>query len=126
MAKSYSHFGSAKAEAEVNKLNKIDGTIFSIEAINIHPTIRNFKPHVNSKGNVGTERNETPFRQTLELKVGSRIMLTYNIDVQDSLTNGARGEVVAIVENKSGYVEKLIVLFDEKCQGEENAKWINQ
>ena len=103
-------------------LNKLDGRVYSIEAINIHPTIKNYKPHVNSKGNVGTEKNETPFRQTLVLKVGSRIMLTYNIDVQDSLTNGTRGEIVAIVENKSGYIEKLIVLFDDKCQGEEKRK----
>ena len=43
-------------------------------------------------------------------------MLTYNIDVQDSLTNGTRGEIVAIEENKCGYVEKLIALFDDKFQ----------
>ena len=93
--------------------------LYTIEAINIHPTIKNFKPHVNSKGNVGTERNETPFRQTLQLKVGSRIMITYNIDVDDCLTNGTRGEIVAIEENETGFVEKIIIHFDDLCQGQE-------
>ena len=103
-------------------LNKLDGKLYTIEAINIHPTIKNFKPHVNSKGNVGTEKNETPFRQTLQLKVGSRIMITYNIDVNDCLTNGTRGEIVAIEENKTGFVEKIVIHFDEDCQGEEKRK----
>ena len=80
-------------DAEVNKfntlvLNSTSSELVTIEAINIHPTIKNFKAHVNSKGNVGTEKNETPFKQTLELKVGAKVMLTYNIDVLDCLTNG--------------------------------------
>ena len=103
-------------------LNKLDSKLYTIEAINIHPTIKNFKPHVNSKGNVGTERNETPFRQTLQLKVGSRIMITYNIDVDDCLTNGTRGEIVAIEENETGFVEKIIIHFDDLCQGQEKRK----
>ena len=45
-------------------------------------------------------------------------MLTYNIDVNDCLTNGARGKIIAIEENKSGYVERIIVKFDDECQGE--------
>ena len=103
-------------------LNKLSTKLYIIEAINIHPTIKNYKPHINSKGNIGTEKNETPFRQTLQLRVGSRIMLTYNIDVNDCLTNGARGEIIAIEENKSEYVERIIVRFDDKCQGEEKRK----
>ena len=117
----------AGKNVKVNQLNliglsKLDSKLYTIEAINIHPTIKNFKPHVNSKGNIGTERNETPFRQTLQLKVGSRIMITYNIDVDDCLTNGTRGEIVAIEENKTGFVEKIIIQFDDNCQGEEKRK----
>ena len=103
-------------------LNKLNGDIVTLEAVNIHPTIPNFKAHVNSKGNIGTEKNETPFRQILELKVGARVMLTYNIDVNDCLTNGSRGEVVAVDKSKSGFVEKIIIKFDEKCQGEQRRK----
>ena len=117
----------AGKNVKVNKLNliglyKLETKLYIIEAINIHPTIKDYKPHINSKGNIGTEKNETPFRQTLQLRVGSRIMITYNIDVDDCLTNGARGEIIAIEENNSGYVERIIIRFDDACQGEEKRK----
>ena len=116
---------------EVNKLNvrglnEIDSTLETVEAINIHPTIKNFKPHINSHGNIGTERNPTPFKQTLSLKIGARIMLTYNIDVLDCLTNGARGELVAFQLSKLGYIEKIIIRFDDVCQGEQKRKCDNK
>ena len=100
-------------------LSKLDKELISVQAVNIHPTIANFKASVNSKGNIGTEKNETPFRQNLEMKVGARIMLTYNIDTDDCLTNGARGEIVAFDRTKTGYIEKVIIRFDDKCQGEQ-------
>ena len=113
--------------AEVNKfntlvLNSTSSELVTIEAINIHPTIKNFKAHVNSKGNVGTEKNETPFKQTLELKVGAKVMLTYNIDVLDCLTNGSRGEIIVFGKNDNGSIEKIIIRFDEDCQGYEKRK----
>ena len=100
-------------------LNAIPHEMVTAEAINIHPTIKDFVPFVNSRGNVGTERNETPFRQNLEMKIGSRIMLTYNIDVMDCLTNGARGEIVAFVRSKAGIIEKVIINSDDECEGEQ-------
>ena len=47
---------------DVNKLNErglneINSELIAVEAITIHPTIKNFKPPVNSKGNIGTESN---------------------------------------------------------------------
>ena len=112
---------------EVNKLNnrglnEIDSTLETVEAINIHPTIKNFKPHINSHGNIGTERNPTPFKKNINLKIGARIMLTYNIDVLDCLTNGARGELVAIEKTKLGYIERVIIRFDDVCQGKQKRK----
>ena len=56
------------------------------------------------------------------MKIGARIMLTYNIDVNDCLTNGSRGEIVAFDRNKTGYVEKVIIRFDDKYQGEQKRK----
>ena len=52
--------------AEVNKfndtgLNQLNTELVVSEAVNIHPTSKHFKPQINSKGNIGTERNETPF-----------------------------------------------------------------
>ena len=112
---------------EVNKfndagLNQLSTDLVVAEAVNIHPTIKNFKPHVNSRGNIGTEKNETPFRQTIKMKIGARIMLTYNIDVADGLTNGTRGEIMAFEMNTNGYIDKVLVKFDEKFQGENKRK----
>ena len=99
-------------------LNKLDSELVVSEAINIHPSIKNFKPKINKNGNIGTLNNETPFRQTLQMKVGARVMITYNIDVTDCLTNGTRGRIVAFKYNTGGKLEKVIIMFDETCQGE--------
>ena len=83
-----------------------------MEAVNIHPTIKNFQPPLGKKGEI---RN-TPFQQTLEIKK-ARIQLTYNIDTIDCLTNGTRGEVVDVVKNAEGHVVNIMVKFDEEHQG---------
>ena len=46
-------------------------------------------------------------------------MLTHNIDVLDCLTNGARGQIIAFVKSKSGYIERIVIKFDDECQGEQ-------
>ena len=107
---------------EVNKLNdaglnKLKTDLITSEAVNFHSTIKNFKPNVNKKGNIGTEKNETPFRQTLHMKVGAKVMLTFNVDVLDGLTNGSRGEIVGFEMKKSEYIEKVIIKFDDEWQG---------
>ena len=88
------------------RLNEINEETINLVALNVHPTIKNFQPLIG-----------TPFLQTLVLKKRARIQLTYNIDTLDCLTNGARGEVVDVVRNKAGYVEKIMVKFDEHHQG---------
>ena len=44
---------------------------------------------------------------------------TYNIDVVDCLTNGARGEIIDFVKDNTGNVLKIMIKFDELCQGEQ-------
>ena len=95
------------------RLNELSTPSVTFEALNIHPLIQDFKPKLDAKGFVAG----TPFRQTLILKIGVRIMLTYNIDTADCLTNGTRGEVVAFDKSPSGVVTRLIIKFDEKHQG---------
>ena len=96
-----------------NRLNEIEGELFSIEALNVHSSSKYFRPSVDKRGAV----IGTPFLQTLELKVGARVMLTYNVDVSDCLTNGARGLLCGVEKNESGIVTKLFIKFDEECQG---------
>ena len=85
-----------------------------VEAINIHPTISNFNPPISKKGTV----KDTPFLQTLQLKIGVKIMLIYNIDTLDGLTNGARGILVQVVKHENGKVVKLIIEFDNTTVGQ--------
>ena len=65
------------------------------------------------------EVRDTPFLQTLIIKKKARIQLTFNIDTLDALTNGTRGEVMNIVRNKEGHIERIIVKFDEIHQGQQ-------
>ena len=46
-------------ELNARGLNALNTEFVTVEAVNMHPTISNFKPNVNSKGNIGTERNNS-------------------------------------------------------------------
>ena len=52
----------------------------------------------------------------LELKLGARVMLTSNIDIDDRLTNGQIGTVEGFVIT-NGKVEKVVVNFDDETAG---------
>ena len=54
----------------------------------IHP--KGVRQKCNDEGEVAN----TSFMQKLELKEGARVMLTYNVDTMDGLSNGACGKVV--------------------------------
>ena len=49
-------------------------------------------------------------------------MLTYNLDVCDSLTNGSQGQVIDFIYHKSGKIRFILVRFDENESGRERRK----
>ena len=51
------------------------------------------------------------------MKVGCRVMLTVNLDVQDGLCNGSIGTVGAVLVNDCGEVTILIIKFDDPNTG---------
>ena len=53
------------------------------------------------------------------MKVGCRVMLTVNLDVQDGLCNGSIGTVGAILVNDRGEVTMLMIKFDDPNTGRE-------
>ena len=60
--------------------------------------------------------------ETLEMKVGARVMLTKNVDVTDGLTNGAYGTISKIVSsvtqtNGTYPVEAVLVILDSETVG---------
>ena len=81
-------FGKNKPVDEMNekRLMKIKGEEFIIEAKSFHSTIKNFKPPISKTGTI----NNTPFQAKLKLKVGAKLMMTYNVNTADGLTNGSR------------------------------------
>jgi ATP-dependent exoDNAse (exonuclease V) alpha subunit len=74
----------------------------------MHKTIKNFSPPEGKAGEV----LKTPFQKKLKIKVGAKIMLTYNVDTSDGLTNGARGELIGIIQDAKGNISKLVVKFE--------------
>ena len=65
------------------------GQEFKSEALVKHSTMKNFKPSIERDGSI----KGTPLQFNLCLKVGAEVMLTYNVDTCDGLTNGAFGPI---------------------------------
>ena len=68
--------------------------------------------------NSGAVRNN-PLQQILKLKIGAHVMLTYNVDTCDSLTNGTFGEVKGFDFDHNNCVSRVYVCFDNELSGKE-------
>ena len=77
-------------EMNEEKLSLIEAEEISFDAIIISETQKTINPILDSSNAI---RN-TPLQKNLKLKIGAKIMLTYNVDTIDCLTNGAFGEVI--------------------------------
>ena len=100
------------------KLNELEGKEVTITASVYSETKGDFKPSIDKKGDI----TNTTIKYELCMKKGCRVMLTYNLDVCDSLTNGSQGEVIDFTYNKSGKLRFVLVKFDEIESGRERRK----
>ena len=109
--------------AKVNQMNNkrlktLKGDEKVILAICLHKTMKNFSPHTNNAGNI----SNTPFQKELKLKIGAKVMLTYNVDTSDGLTNGARGDLIGVIEDEKQAVSKLIIKFEVESFGNDKRR----
>ena len=112
--------------AEVNEINQerlgdLPGELMEFETIIISKTGSSRKPTTINSGEV----KNTMLQAKLRLKIGCKVMLTYNIDTTDGLTNGARGELIGCESDSTGgemRVKRLYVHFNEKKIGREKRK----
>ena len=111
---------------EVNRINsdklaEIYEQEYTLEAIN-----RSQAKNLNSlTDSTGAIRN-TPLQKIIKLKIGAKVVLTFNVDTCDSLTNGSFGEVIGVDVDKTGEISAVIVHFyDEKCGHEKRKNHVN-
>ena len=92
------------------KLRNLPGQSFVSKSVITSPVA--CRPKV-----VNGKTDDTAFSDLVCLKVGSRIMLVYNVDVKDCLTNGQLGSVVGIVSHDSSQIDCVLVKFDDDNVG---------
>ena len=86
------------------------------------PKGSNFVPPIDTdKGTIG----KSNFSEYVQLKIGARVMLVYNINIPDLLVNGALGTVVGFEFDKRGEVECIIVSFDNPETGIDQRNSLN-
>ena len=108
---------------EVNQINLdrlllIEEDEKVIDSLTRTNTQKHFKPRIDAGGNV----SGTPLQRQLKLKIGAKVMLTYNINTFDCLTNGALGEVLGFKLNQDETVKEVYVHFQDEDCGKETRK----
>ena len=64
----------------------------------------------------------TQHQKTLRLKIGSKIMMTANVDTKDSLTNGTFGEIIDFEKQDNRKISAILVEFKQEKNGRELRK----
>ena len=100
------------------RLEIIDEIEYKYESINRKTSKKSFQPKTDSSGAV----SGTPLQKLLRLKIGAKVMLTFNLDTCDCLTNGAYGEVVGFSFTALGEMKEIHVHFYNPDCGKETRK----
>ena len=99
----------------MDRLNELPGELVEIKAEVSSNTRGEFVPKIDKAGQI----MGTTLQYKLKLKLGCRVMLTWNIDVCDSLTNGSLGQVIDFKRDSNNKVRYIMVKFDDPSSGKE-------
>ena len=97
-------------------INSLDEDLFTVEAKHHYATQSKTKPKPYISPYDGVV-GPTSFMDNLKLKIGAKMMIIYNIDTADGLTNGQMGTLVHIVKTTKGEVDKLIIRLNNSKAG---------
>ena len=107
------------AKANLLYIVRLPGPMIKLRAIHDHPLRKNYKGRVDTRdGTVG----DTGFMDQLILKQNANVMIIYNINTLDSLTNGQIGVLVDATKLQDGQVNMLIIRLNNPNAGQENRK----
>ena len=96
------------------RLNEMKEAAVELSAVNIHPTITSYEPHVSRNGTV----HDTPLLAVVKLKKNARVIITYNVDISDGIVNGSLGTVREFVPHKQADgVHTILIEFDDPESG---------
>lgn len=102
-------------EQNENHLSKLEGQEIVCKALVRHNILKNFTPIIERDGSI----KGTPLQNELKVKIGAEVMLTYNIDVVDGLTNGAFGKIVGFEFDENKKLKFIMIEFYSDVVGKE-------
>ena len=101
------------------KMLKTLGTfLIEIEAKYEIPRGLKYTPQTNDWGIVGGSN----LSEIVQVKLGARVMLVYNVSIPDLLVNGSLGTVIGLECTRPGHIEAIIVEFDHSDAGLDQMK----
>ena len=97
-------------------LNNLPGELYTIEAADKIPDSCKYPLALIEAAQNQKPTNTGGLAKVLKLKIGAKVMLTVNIDIQDRLINGQTGNIRHI-EFAEGTVHKVYVKFSDEQAG---------